>query len=162
MKKMILSLLLSVVFAVTAFSQTMDMNNMVNLDDMIGTCIDQADKMGLTDDQVIKMKPIHRETQKRLARYNTDLKIAENLFMKIMEVKNFDIKKANEVVKKVAELQTIHQFELLKTIKQIRTSLTAEQFERMKMMMSMKTDKKESNNDDGETIMIIVNKDNLA
>jgi len=32
--------------------------------DMMGTCIDHARMTGLTDDQIMKMKPIHREMQK--------------------------------------------------------------------------------------------------
>ena len=79
MKRIVLSLLLTVVFAVPAFSQMMDrsmmehregpgqmmeMGNMEKMGNMMGRCIEQADKIGLTDDQIMKMKPAHSEMQK--------------------------------------------------------------------------------------------------
>jgi hypothetical protein len=78
MKKILLSLLLTVVFAVPAFSQMdtpmkeqreghglmIEMCNPDKMGDMMGTCIDHARMTGLTDDQIMKMKPIHREMQK--------------------------------------------------------------------------------------------------
>ena len=54
----------------------MEMCDMDKMGDMMGMCIAHADKMGLTDDQVVKMKPIHREMQKKQARFTADLKIA--------------------------------------------------------------------------------------
>ena len=149
MKKLALSLLLTVVFAVPAFSQMtdmpmkghgqrMEMGNMDKMGDMMGMCIEHADKMGLTDDQIMKMKPIHREMQKKQARYKADLKIAEIELMEIMEVKDFDLEKANAAVKKIAEIKTAHHLEMLKAMKEMRTILTDEQFQKMKKMMPMK------------------------
>jgi Spy/CpxP family protein refolding chaperone len=157
MKKIVLSLLLTVVFAVPAFSQMkdmsmkehreghgqmMEMGNMDKMGDMMGMCIEQADKMGLTDDQIMKIKPAHREMQKKQARFKADLKIAEIELMEIMEVKDFDLEKATAAVKKIAKISTDHHLEMLKDMKEMRTILTDEQFKKMKKMMSMRMDEK--------------------
>ena len=153
MKKIVLSLLLTVVFAVPAFSQMMDMSmkdhrggdgqmmqmgNMDKMGDMMGMCIEHSDKMGLTDDQIMKMKPMHRELQKKQARFKADLKIAEIELMEIMEVKNFNMEKASSAVKKIAQIRTANHLEMLKAMKEMRAILTNEQFKNMKNMMSMK------------------------
>jgi Spy/CpxP family protein refolding chaperone len=157
MKKIVLSLLLTVVFAVPAFSQMkdmpmkehgeghgqmMEMGNMDKMGDMMGMCIEHADKMGLTDDQIMKMKPIHREMQKKQARFKADLKIAEIELMEIMEVKDFNMEKASSAVKKIAQIKTAHHLEMLKAMKEMRTILTDEQFKKMKKMMCMKMGEK--------------------
>ena len=143
MKKLVLSLLLTVVFAVPAFSQMMEMGNMDKMGDMMGMCIEHADKMGLTDDQIMKMKPMHREMQKKQARFKADLKIAEIELMEIMEVKDFDMEKASAAVKKIADIKTAHHLEMLKAMKEMRAILTDEQFKKMKkMMMCMKMGEK--------------------
>ena len=149
MNKIALSLLLTVVFAVPAFSQMtdmpvkghgqmMEMGNMDKMGDMAGMCIEHADMLGLTDDQITKMKPIHREMQKKQARFKADLKIAEIELMEIMDVKDFDLEKASAAVKKIAEIKTAHQLEMLKAMKEMRTILTDEQFKKMKKIMPMK------------------------
>jgi Spy/CpxP family protein refolding chaperone len=148
---------LTVTFAVPAFSQMtdmpmkhhrggpgqmMEMGNMDKMGDMTGMCIEHADMMGLTDAQIMKMKPVHREMQKKQARFQADLKIAEIELMEIMEVKDFDLEKASAAVKKIADIKTVHHLEMLKTMKEMRTILTDEQFKNMKKMMSMKTGEK--------------------
>jgi len=149
MKKLALSIFLTVVFAVPAFSQMtdmpvkghgqmMEMGNMEKMGDMAGMCIEHADMMGLTDDQIMKMKPIHREMQKKQARFKADQRIAEIELMEIMDVKDFDLEKANSQVKKIAEIKTAHQLEMLKAMKEMRTILTDEQFKKMKKIMPMK------------------------
>jgi Spy/CpxP family protein refolding chaperone len=153
MRKIVLSLLLTVVFAVPAFSQMkdmpmkehkgghgqmMEMGNMDKMGDMMGMCIEHADMMGLTDDQVMKMKPIHREMQKKQARFKADMKIAEIELMEIMEVKDFSMEKASSAVKKIAQIRTANHLEMLKAMKEMRAILTDEQFKNMKKMMSMK------------------------
>jgi Spy/CpxP family protein refolding chaperone len=148
-----LSLLLTVVFAVPAFSQMMDMpmnqhrdghGHMMGMGTMDGMgdrecmCIQHADKMGLTDDQIIKMKPLVREMQKKHARFRADVKIAEIDLMGIMEVKDVDLEKAGFAVKKIADIRTAHHLEMLKGMKEMRTILTDEQFKQMKKMMPIK------------------------
>ncbi len=149
MKKIVLSLLLTVVFAVPAFSQMMDKEYrgeghgpMMGMGRMMDMCIEHPDRMGLSDDQITKMKPIHREMEKKQARYKADQKIAELDLMEIMEVKDFDLEKANSAVKKIADLKTAHQLEMLKYMKEMRSIFTEEQFKKMKKMMAMKTGEK--------------------
>lgn len=116
----------------------MGMGNMEMMDDMMGMCLEHADKLGLSDAQIAKLKPIHREMQKKQARFKADLKIADIEQMEIMEVKDFDLEKATVSVKKIAELKTAHQVEMLKAMKEIRTILTDKQFTEMKKLMPMK------------------------
>ena len=137
MKRIVLSisLLLTVVFAVPAFSQMMEMGNMNKMGDMMGMCIEHADKMGLTDDQITKMKSVHREMQKKQVRFEADLKIAEIELVEIMEVKDFNLEKASSAVKNISEIKTAHHLKMLKAMKEMRTILTGEQFKKMKRMM---------------------------
>ncbi len=155
MKKIVFALLLTVVFAVPAFAQ-MDMpmkghgeghGRMMEMDhmDMMGgdmMCIEHEHHMGLTDDQMIKIKPIHRELQKSQIRSKADLKIAEIELMEIMEVKDFDLDKAGDTVKKIGDIKTAQHLEMLKAMKDIRTILTEEQFKKMHKMCMMKIGEK--------------------
>jgi len=154
MKKIVLALLLIVVFALPAFSQ-MDMpmkghgeghGPMMGMDmDMMGgdmMCVEQGKKMGLTDDQMAKMKPLHREMQKKQIRSKADMKLAEIELMEIMEVKDFDLEKAASAVKKIEDIKTTQHLEMLKTMKDIRTILTDDQFKKMHKMMPMKMSEK--------------------
>ena len=154
MKKVLLTLLLTVVFAVPAFSQ-MDMpmkghgeghGPMMKMDmDMMGgdmMCMEHADKMGLTDDQMMKMKPLHREMQKKQIRSKADLKIAEIELKEIMEVKDFDLDKATYAVKKIEDIKTAQHLEMLKAMKDMRAILTDEQFKNMHKMCMMKMGEK--------------------
>jgi len=139
---------------VTAYSQMKDMSmnehrhgagqmmDMDKMDDMMGMCLEHADKMGLSDDQIAKMKPAHREMQKKQARFKADLKIAEIDLMEIMEAKDFDLEKATSIVKKIADIKTAHHLEMLKQMKEMRTMLTDDQFKNMKKMMPMKMGEK--------------------
>jgi len=84
------------------------------------------------------MKPMHSEMQKKQARFQADLKIAEIELMDILEVKDFDLEKASAAVKKIEDIKTAHHLEMLKAMKEMRTILTDEQFKKMKKMMPMK------------------------
>ncbi|NTW88662.1 MAG: hypothetical protein HGB26_05970 [Desulfobulbaceae bacterium] len=120
----------------------MEMGSMDRMGDMMGMCIEHADKMGLSDDQMAKMKPAHREMQKKHARFQADLKIAEIELMEIMEVKDFDLEKATSAVKKIAAIKTAHHLEMLNHMKEMRTLLTDDQFKNMKKMMPMMGEKR--------------------
>ena len=149
--------LLALSVPVPAFSQMMDMPmkghqeghgqmemcKMDNMGDMMGMCIEHADNIGLTDDQIMKMKSLHREMQKKQVRFQADRKIAEIELMEIMEVKNFDQEKAAYAVKKIAEINTTNHLGMLKFMKEMRNILTDEQFKKMKKMMPMKMCEKE-------------------
>jgi Spy/CpxP family protein refolding chaperone len=157
MKKILLSLLLTVVFAVPAFSQMADMpmkghggghGQMMGMDnmDMMGgdmMCLEHAEQMGLTDDQIAKMKPLHREMQKKQIRFKADLKIAEIELMEIMDVKDFDLDKATAAVKKIENMKTSRHLEMLTAMKDMRAILTYEQFKNMHKMMPMKMGEEE-------------------
>jgi Spy/CpxP family protein refolding chaperone len=118
--------------------QMMEMGNMDRMGEMMDMCIKNADKMGLTDDQIVKMKPIRTEMQKKQAQCKADLKIAGIDLKEIMEVKDFDLEKASAAVKKISDIKTAHHLEMLKAMKEMRTILTDEQFKKMKKMMPMK------------------------
>ncbi|MGP8154495.1 MAG: Spy/CpxP family protein refolding chaperone [Smithella sp.] len=156
MKKTLLLLLLTVVFAVPAFSQMSDMpmrwhgeghGQMMEMDhmDMMGgdmMFMEHANKMGLTDEQMAKMKPLHTELQKKQIRSKADLKIAEIELMEIMEVKDFDLDKATSAVKKIEDIKTAQHLEMLKAMKDMRAILTDEQFKNMQKMCMMKMGEK--------------------
>ena len=152
MKKVLLTVCLAVVFATPAFSQMKHMPmeehghcDMCNKDkpgeemgDMMHKCLEHADMLGLTEEQINKIKPIHREMQKKQARSTADLKIAMIEMMKIMEVKDFDLDKATAQVKKIADIKIAQHLEMLKSMKEVHSILTDEQFKKMKKMMHMK------------------------
>lgn len=152
MKKTVLLLLASVVFAVPASAQMMDrpmmgsgegygqmmgMGHMDRMGDHMGMCLDQADKLGLTDEQAKKITPIHREMKKKQIKFKADLKLAELEHMEIMEVKDFDLEKANASVKKIADMKVAQHLDMLKSMKEVRSILTEEQFQKMKKLMPM-------------------------
>lgn len=158
MKEITVVFLLALCVPLSAFSQMMDMpmmehrerhGQMMEMDhmdksgEMMGMCMEHADKLGLTDEQIMKMKPRHSEMQKKQARYKADVKIAEIELKDIMEVKDFDLEKSRSAVKKINEIKTAHQLEMLKAMKEMRTILTDEQFAQMKKMMAMKMSEKE-------------------
>jgi Spy/CpxP family protein refolding chaperone len=119
----------------------MDMMGMGNMG-MMGMCAGQADPLGLTDDQVMKMKPVTIDMQKKQARFMADLKIAQIELGEIMDVKDFDLEKANAAVKKIEDTRTSHQLEMVKNMKEIRTILTEEQFNKSRKMRPMHRDEK--------------------
>lgn len=168
MKKIFLSLLLIVAFAAPAFSQTMDMpmkghmgcmghmmdmpmkgnmagmGHMMHMCDMEGmcnmaeACLDNAGEIALSDEQLKKIKAIHRDMQKKLAHSEADLKVAKLEFSEIMEVKDFDLGKADIAIRKMADMMTALHLEMLKSMKEVRAVLTDEQFEKiMKIHMRM-------------------------
>ena len=122
--------------------QMMETGDLEKMGDMMGMCIEHAEMMGLTDDQIMKMKPVHSEMQKKQARFKADLKIAEIELGEIMEVKDFDLEKAGFAVRKISEIKTAHHLEMLKAMKEMRTILTDEQFKKMKKLMPMKMGEK--------------------
>jgi Spy/CpxP family protein refolding chaperone len=158
MLKALLTVCLMVVFAAPAFSD-MDMHKGEHkemhhkhmemckckmecpgdmMEGMMGMCHEHAKEIGLTEDQITKITPIHREMEKKAIRLQADLKIAEIDLKEIMEVKDFDLEKASAQVKKIEDIKTALHLEMLKSMKDIRSILTDEQFKKMKEMMHMK------------------------
>jgi len=120
----------------------MEMGDMDRMGDMSGACIQHAAKMGLTKEQITKIKPIHIQLQKKHAQFKADQKIGQLELMEIMDVKDFDMEKAGVAVKKNADIKVAYHMEMLKGMKEMRTVLTEEQFNQMKKMMPMKADAK--------------------
>lgn len=161
MKKIALSVLLSVVCAVSAFAQMPDMpmrehhgehgemmamglmDKMDMMGDMAKMCVEHAGELGLSEDQILKMKPGHIEMQKKQVMFVADLKIAQIELAEIMDVKDFDLEKATVAVNRIAEIKRVHNLEMLTAMKEMRTILTEEQFKKIKkMMMTKKMDDK--------------------
>jgi len=111
------------------------MCNMDGMGGMMGKCLQHADEMGLTDDQINKITPIHREMQKKMIRYRSDLEIAQVELKEIMDVKDFNLEKANAQIKKIEDIRTNKHLEMLKSMKEVRSILTDEQFKKMKKLM---------------------------
>jgi len=159
MLKSLLTLSIAIVLASPAFAQMKDMPMehrgpgagtgmgmcdicaMAGRGDMMGgmmdSCLKHADKLGLTDEQVGKIKPIHREMQKKQAQFMADLKIARIDMKGIMDVKDFDLDKAVAQVRKIEDIKTAHQMDMLKSMKEVRSILTEEQFRKMQKMVPM-------------------------
>jgi Spy/CpxP family protein refolding chaperone len=157
MKRTLLALLMTTVFAVPAFAQMdgmegkghkdghgpkMEMGNLDQMGDMVDMCAQHADKLGLTDEQGARFKAIHRTLEKKQVRARADQKIAQIELMEILEVKDFDIDKANAAVQKISDIRTTQHLEMLKSMKDVRSMLTDEQFQKMKKMMPMMMDHK--------------------
>ncbi len=158
MLKVLLAVCMAVVLSSPAFAQMQDMPmehrahghmekcetcNMENgehhhMGDLVGKCLQLADKLGLSEDQINKIKPIHREMKKKQIRFKADLEIAKIEMMQIVEVKDFDLEKATAQLKKMEDMKVEHHVEMLKAMKEVRSILTDEQFKKMKDMMHMK------------------------
>jgi len=107
MNKLVLSLLLTAVFVVPAFSQmSMSMEEhqegygqireLSTTAKVIGMCTEHPDKLALTDERIMKMKSADTEMKKKEARLTAELRIADKELMEIMEVEDFDLEKALE------------------------------------------------------------------
>lgn len=93
-------------------------------------CLDHEGKLGLTEKQLHKLTPLHRDMQKMQIQSRANQRIAEIELCEIMEEKNFNLEKANAAVKKIEKIKTAHHVELLKPIHEMRSVLTEEQFQK--------------------------------
>ena len=105
--------------------------------DMMGMCIKNADKIGLSEEQKKKITPLHQEMQKKQIRFQADLKIAHLEMKEIMEPKDFDLEKATAAAKKTEEMKTAYHVEMLKSMKEVRSVFTEEQYKKLRAMMHM-------------------------
>jgi len=152
MLKALLTFCLVAILASPAFAQMpmhehmedhgpmMEMGPMDRMGDMMGMCLDNADKIGLTEEQVNKVTPLHREMKKNQVRYKADIKLAEMDLMEIMEVKDFDLEKATAASKKIADTKSAYHTDMLKLMKEVRSILTEEQFKKLQKMKHSKRD----------------------
>lgn len=109
--------------------------NMDMMGDNIGMCLENADKLGLTEDQKSKILPIHREMMKLNARFKADIKIAEIELMEVMDPKDFDLDKAILATKKISDIRATYHSEMLRNMKKVRSILTEEQYKKMRSLM---------------------------
>jgi len=153
MIKALLALLLTVGLAMPAFAQMdmmghreglghmMELCGMCKMDQMdemggmMDRCLAHAARLGLTEEQITKIKPIHLEMEKKQVGFMADLRIAQIDFREIMGVKDFDLDKASTQVKKIEKIKTAHHLEMLKLVNEIHSILTDEQFRKMRNMM---------------------------
>jgi Spy/CpxP family protein refolding chaperone len=105
--------------------------------EMMGFCLQHADELGLSPEQITRLTPLHREMEKKQVRFRADLKIAEMDLRDIMEVKDFDLTKASAAVNQIATIKSSHQLEMLKALKEVRAVLSEDQFRQMKKIMPM-------------------------
>jgi len=151
--------LLALSVPVPAFSEITDMSikdyrkddghlmvlgNFEKMGFMTGMCIEHADKMGISSEQIVKMKPVMKNMEKKQARFNADLKIAEINLMETMEMKDFDLKQAGIGLQNIAGIKTAHNLEMLNAMKEMRTILTDDQFNKMNKMATGKTGEKKT------------------
>lgn len=108
-----------------------------HMDEMVGACLSNAEELKLTDEQIAKLQPLHREMQKKQAKFKAEIKVAELELAEVMDVKDFDLAKAEQISKKIAELRLAYHSELLKLMKDVRSILSEEQFQKMKKMKMM-------------------------
>lgn len=150
MKKILSALLMTAVFAVPAYAdmhgkemkehkkcecqEQMGKCQMHRRGDMLGMLIKHADKVGLTADQVVKLKDIQRGKERKEIRSEADLKLARLDLKELMEVKNFDLEKANTQVQKISDIKKAQHLEMLKSVKEARGILTDAQFKKISEM----------------------------
>ena len=155
MKRLLFALLLTATFTVPAFAQMKDkpskdckecnlqehgmshgdMGHGDMMGGMMGMCIKNADKIGLSEEQKKKVTPLHNEMQKKQIRFQADLKIAQLEMKDIMEPKDFDIEKAKAAVKKTEDIKSAHHLEMLKAMKEVRSIFTEEQYQKLRTLM---------------------------
>lgn len=151
MRQTLSILLISVVFASPAFAKTHDKDmadykecqcreqkmekyDMEKMNEMMNICLKHADKLGLTSEQVVKIKAIDRAMRKKV-RFGADQKIAKIELMEIMEVKGYDLEKANERVQKILNIQRSNHIEVLKSMVEVLTILSGNQYKIMDEMI---------------------------
>ena len=152
MKRILLPLVLIAIFAVPAYAQMKDkpmkdckecnmqksdMGHMDMMGDMMGMCIKNADKIGLSEEQKKKVTPLHQEMQKKQIRFQADLKIAQLEMKQIMEPKDFDLEKAMAASKKTEDIKSAYHQEMLKAMKEVRSIFTEEQYKKLRALMPM-------------------------
>lgn len=107
------------------------------MDEMIDACLANAGELKLSDEQIEKLQPLHREMQKKQAKFRAEIRVAEIELAEVMDVKDFEIQKAEDITKKISDLRFEHHKGLLKLMREVRSILTVEQYQKMKKMKMM-------------------------
>ena len=97
------------------------MGSMDKMENMVGMCLAHIDQMGLSSEQLAKIKPIRREMQRKQVQFKAERKLAEMDLAEIMSEKDFDLEQASAAVKKISDIKTRHHLEMLKYIKQVHS-----------------------------------------
>ena len=95
------------------------MGSMDRMENMVGMCLAHIDQMGLSGEQLAKIKPIRREMLRKQVQFKAERKLAEMDLAEIMSEKDFDLEKASTAVKRISDIKTRHHLEMLKYIKQV-------------------------------------------
>ena len=107
-----------------------EMRTMSRMGAIMGRYIKHVENLALTEDQIMKIIPVHDEMQKKEAKFKADLKIAqieltESALKKPYQVRN------NSAVTNIADIKEAHHVQLLKALKEMRIVLTDEQLRKM-------------------------------
>lgn len=147
-----LTLLLTVIFAAPSYPQevgaylnrirdrygvTSEIDNFNTMCNLLCMSVEYAKSIGLTDAQILKIKPLYIEMETSNKNIKNKLLSLELEISEIMNDKDFDFDKANIVCQNITQLKMINHFQILKYIKEIRSILTSDQFMKMNMKISV-------------------------
>ena len=89
--------------------------------------LDRADELGLSTDQVSKLKMLHTKCLKDNIRNAAEIKIARLELADLLTADNWSIKEVESLVRKVQQLEGDMQLRHLQAVSDARKVLTAEQ-----------------------------------
>lgn len=98
-------------------------------------CIKNAEKLGLTDDQLEKLKKAHNGQKKKLIRIRSEIQILNVDLQEELDKDVPDLDRVEKILKKEEPLKTKFTVELLRTKVKVSKILTPEQFEKLRGMM---------------------------
>ena len=93
--------------------------------------LDRADELGLSADQVSKLKELHMESRKDNIRTAAETKIARLELVELIAGDTWTLKDAEPLVRKVQQLEGDMQVRHLQTLSDARKVLTAEQLKQV-------------------------------
>ena len=108
----------------------LEMRSMSRMGAVMGRNIKHAENLALTEDQIMKIMPVHNQMQKKEAKFKADLKLAQ---VELTEnaLKKPDQVRSNSAVTNIADIKEAHHVQLLKALKEMRIVLTDEQLRKM-------------------------------
>jgi len=152
MNKLAFSFFLTLIFAAPSYPQdsgvvinrlrdrygvTSEIDNFKIMCNLICISDEYAKLNGLTDEQILKIKPLYIEMEKNNAKLKEEIIFYEQKIREIMNNKDFDLDMANTNGQKITQIKMLHQIQVLKYIKEIRSLLTNEQFMTLNMRISI-------------------------
>lgn len=91
--------------------------------------LDQATELGLSEDQIAKLKAIRSDTRKEIIRTSAEVKIARLELAELLDGEDWSLKSAEELIRKSQKLEGDIQVRQLKALKDARKVLSKEQLE---------------------------------